>query len=74
VRGAAVLGVDASSDAGQKGLRRGDVIVRAGDTQVNSAAEVTAAVQAAKRAKRTSVLVGVFRSGRTLFLPLKVED
>ena len=74
VRGAAVLNVDASSDAGQKGLRRGDVIVRAGDTPVTSAAEISAAVQAAKRGKRPSVLIGVYRSGRTLFLPLKIED
>jgi serine protease Do len=73
VRGAVVLSVDSSSDAGQKGLRRGDVIVRAGDAQVTSAAEVQAAVQAAKRAKRQSVLVGVFRGGRTLFVPLKLE-
>ena len=74
VRGAAVLSVDANSDAGQKGLRRGDVIVRAGDDVVTSAAEVNAAVQAAKRGKRPSVLVGVYRSGRTLFLPLKIDE
>jgi len=74
VRGAAVLGVDASSDAGQKGLKRGDVVVRAGDTPVASAAEVQAAVEAAKRAKRPSVLLGVYRGGRTLFLPLKISD
>jgi serine protease Do len=72
VRGAVVLGVDANSDAGQKGLKRGDVIVRAGDAPVTSAAEISAAVEAAKRGKRPSVLVGVFRGGRTLFLPLKI--
>ena len=74
VRGAAVLAVDSNSDAGQKGLKRGDVIVRAGDAQVTSAAEVSAAVQAAKKANRPSVLIGVFRGGRTLFLPLKIAD
>jgi len=74
VRGAVVMSVDSGSDAGQKGLRRGDVIVRAGDTQVSSAAEVQAAVQAAKRAKRQSVLLAIYRGGKTLFLPLKVED
>ena len=72
VHGAVVLGVDPNSDAGQKGLKRGDVIVRAGDAQVNGAAEVAAAVEAAKHAKRPSVLVGVYRGGRTLFLPLKI--
>jgi serine protease Do len=74
VRGAVVLSVDAASDAGQKGLKRGDVIVRAGDAAVTSAAEVQAAVEAAKRAKRPSVLLGVFRGGRTLFLPLKIGE
>jgi serine protease Do len=72
LRGAVVLGVDGNSDAGQKGLKRGDVIVRAGDAPVTSAAEVSAAVEAAKHAKRQSVLIGVFRGGRTLFLPLKI--
>ena len=74
VRGAVVLAVNSDSDAGQKGLKRGDVIVRAGDTAVTSAAEVSAAVQAARKANRQSVLVGVYRGGRTLFLPLKIAD
>jgi serine protease Do len=74
VRGAVVLGVQSSSDAGQKGLKRGDVIVRAGDRAVSSAADVSAAVEAAQKAKRPSVLVGVYRDGRTLFLPLKIES
>jgi serine protease Do len=73
VRGAVILSVDSGSDAGGKGLRRGDVIVRAGSSAVSSAAEVEAAVQSAKRAKRPSVLLGVYRGGRTLFLPLKIE-
>jgi serine protease Do len=74
VRGAVVMGVEAASDAGQKGLKRGDVIVRAGDGPVTNAAEVSAAVQEAKKAKRQSVLIGVYRSGRTLFLPLKIAE
>ncbi|MFC3070948.1 Do family serine endopeptidase [Phenylobacterium soli] len=73
VRGAAVLSVDESSDAGEKGLKRGDVIVRAGDRAVTSAADVAAVVDQAKKAGRPSVLVGVYRGGRTLFLPLKIS-
>jgi serine protease Do len=73
VRGAVVMGVDQSSDAGQKGLRRGDVVVRAGDRPVASAADLAAVVDAAKKAGRPSVLVGVYRGGRTSFLPLKVS-
>jgi serine protease Do len=73
VHGAVIMGVDQSSDAGEKGLHRGDVIVRAGDRVVASAADVTAVVGTAKKAGRTSVLVGVYRGGRTLFLPLKIS-
>jgi serine protease Do len=73
VQGAVVTAIDSSSDAAQKGLRRGDVLVRAGDRPVASAADLAAVVDAAKRANRTSVLVGVHRAGRTLFLPLKIS-
>ncbi|MDE2488634.1 MAG: PDZ domain-containing protein, partial [Alphaproteobacteria bacterium] len=72
VHGAVITSVDESSDAGDKGLRRGDVIVRAGDRNVASAADVQAVVAMAKKAGRPSVLVGVYRGGRTLFLPLKI--
>jgi len=66
-----VESVDANSDAGQKGLHRGDVIVQAGGRSVTSAAEVAAAVDVAKKSGHTGVLVGVFRQGRTTFLALK---
>jgi serine protease Do len=71
VRGVVVEGIDRQSDAGQKGLQRGDVIVQAGGKTVNSAADVASAVDVAKKAGRSNVLVGVFRNGRTTFLPLK---
>ena len=73
VRGALVETVDQDSDAGAKGLRRGDVITRANDRAVASPADFAAAVDAAKKAGRTSVLVGVLRNGRTAFLPIKVS-
>ncbi|MCR5872950.1 Do family serine endopeptidase [Phenylobacterium sp. J426] len=73
VRGALVESVNQNSDAATKGLRRGDVITRANDRAVTSAAELAAVVEAAKKAGRTSVLVGVYRGGRTSFLPLKVS-
>jgi serine protease Do len=73
VRGVVVGSVDQNSDAGQKGLRRGDVIVRAGDRPVISASDLASVVDAARKAGRTSVLVGVYRAGRTTFLPLKVS-
>jgi serine protease Do len=72
LHGVLVEGVEQGSDAGQKQLRRGDVIVQAGGHAVASAADVAAAVDAAKKAGRTNVLLGVFRNGRTTFLPIKV--
>ncbi|MGZ3403057.1 MAG: Do family serine endopeptidase [Phenylobacterium sp.] len=72
LHGVLVETIEATSDAGQKGLHRGDVIVQANGHPVLTAADVTAAVDAAKKAGRTSVLLGVFRQGRTTFLPIKI--
>ena len=72
LHGVLVESVDQTSDAGQKGLRRGDVIVQAGGKPVTSAADVAAAVDSARKAGRTGILMGIFRQGRTTFLPLKV--
>jgi len=72
LHGVLVEGVEQGSDAGQKGLRRGDVIVQAGGRAVVGASDVASAVDAAKKAGRTNVLLGVFRNGRTTFLPIKV--
>ncbi|HEX5378970.1 MAG TPA: Do family serine endopeptidase [Phenylobacterium sp.] len=73
VRGLVIAGVDQSSDAAQKGVRKDDILVRAGDRDVNAATDVTAVVDAARKAGRQSVLVGIYRGGRTIFLPLKVS-
>ncbi|MFZ5719019.1 MAG: Do family serine endopeptidase [Pseudomonadota bacterium] len=73
VRGALVQSVDQGSDAGSKGLRRGDVITRANDRTVDAPADLAEVVEAAKKAGRSSVLVGVFRNGRTAFLPIKIS-
>ena len=75
VRGGAVItSVRSDSDAGEKGLRAGDVIVSAANRNVSSASDVAAAVDAAKKANRPSVLLGVSRSGRTLYVPIKIAD
>jgi len=73
VRGALVENVDQTSDAGTKGLRRGDVLTLANGRPVVAPADFAAIVDAAKKAGRTSVLVGVYRNGRTAFLPIKVS-
>jgi serine protease Do len=72
VRGVVVESVSGASGAGQKGLRRGAVILRAGDKEVTSPADVPAAVDAAKRAGRTSILLQVRQGGRNLFVAVKI--
>jgi serine protease Do len=72
LHGVLVEGVEQGSDAGENGLRRGDVIVQAGGRSVAGASDVASAVDAAKKAGRSNVLLGVFRNGRTTFLPIKV--
>jgi serine protease Do len=47
LHGVVVESIDQSSDAGQKGLHRGDVIVQAGGRPVSAAADVAAAVDSA---------------------------
>lgn len=72
--GAVITSVRADSDAGEKGLRAGDVVVSASNRAVNSASDLASAVDAAKKANRASVLLGVSRSGRTLYVPIKIAD
>jgi serine protease Do len=74
VHGAVVEAVKDGSDAADKGLKPGDIIMRAGDSAVASPADVVAAVAAAKRDKRGNVLLGVHRDGVTHFVPIKIED
>ena len=75
VRGVLVDGVKGASDAGEKGLRRGDVIVRAGGHEVANASDVAAAVSEWRKAGRASLedLVGgvfehqIFHDGQGVF-------
>ena len=60
-RGVIVTSVDPNSDAGDKGFRRGDLIVSVNNQQVTSPAQVIAIVDAARKAGRTSVLLLVKR-------------
>jgi len=71
--GVVIQSVKGSSDAGDKGLQRGDVIVQAGDKGVASATDVAAAVDAWKRAGHTEIPLAVRRGGQTTaFVPIKI--
>ncbi len=74
VRGALVAGVKSGGDAADKGLHVGDLIVHAGERAVDGPADVAAAVAEARKAGRPSVLLGVRRDGRTIFVPVKIDD
>ncbi|HJV40407.1 PDZ domain-containing protein, partial [Caulobacter sp.] len=72
IKGLLITGVKGDSDAGEKGLAKGDVLANINGATVNSAADVNAAVAAAKKAGRASVLVKVIRQNRPVFVPLKI--
>ena len=60
-RGVIITAVDPSSDAAEKGLRRGDLIISVNRQAVATPQALLAAVEAARRAGRTSVLMLVKR-------------
>ena len=60
-RGVVITAVDPNSDAASKGLQRGFLILSVNRQAVNTPAQVVAAIDAARRAGRTSVLMLVKR-------------
>ncbi len=62
--GLVITSVEPTSDAAEKGIRPGDVIMQAGGRQIRTAAELTAAVDAARRANRPLLLQVSNRAGR----------
>ncbi|HEY3888136.1 MAG TPA: Do family serine endopeptidase [Caulobacteraceae bacterium] len=70
--GVTIEGVRPGSDAGDKGLASGDVILRAGDHRVATAADLSAAARDAKQKGRTEMLVLVNHGGHRLFVPLEI--
>ena len=72
--GVVVNVVDASSDAGAKGIQRGDIVLSANYQPVASTADLEAAVKAAKAANRAAVLLQVQRRGQpTTYVPVRIR-
>jgi serine protease Do len=74
VSGVAIESVSANSEAGRRGLRRGDVIQRIGDKPVTAPTEIEAAVAEARKTNRTAVLLLIVREGRPLFTALRLAE
>lgn len=72
IKGLLIVGVKAESDAGEKGLAKGDVLASINSVPVVGVADVSNAVAAAKKAGRDNVLVKVIRQNRSVFVPLKI--
>lgn len=72
--GVVITEVDADSDAAGRGLRAGDVIKRVGSSDVATAEEFVAAVDAAREAEKKSVLLLVGRDGQTRFVVVSLEE
>ncbi len=70
--GLVVEGLEQDSDAAQKGVQRGDVILKAGVHSVQSPSDLSAAVAAAKSEGRKSVPLLIARSGQRFFVPIQV--
>ncbi|MBH0114235.1 Do family serine endopeptidase [Novosphingobium sp. YJ-S2-02] len=73
-KGVVIVTVDPSSDAAQKGLRRGMILLVADGKEVNSKADLAAAVNAAKSDKRSAMLVRVQPRGQApIFVPIRLR-
>ncbi|HEY1751326.1 MAG TPA: trypsin-like peptidase domain-containing protein [Caulobacteraceae bacterium] len=72
--GAVITAVKGTSDAADKGLQKGDVVVRAGDREIVSAGDLAAAVADWKKAGRTSIPLEIRRGGQVQgFVPIKID-
>jgi serine protease Do len=72
-RGVIITAVDPNSNAGEQGLQRGDLIASVNNQPVTTPAQVIAAVDAAKKAGRSSVLLLIQRGNApALFIGIDI--
>ena len=70
--GLVVTDVDSDSEAAERGIQAGDVIVAVNSQQVSSTADVEKAVEAATKAGRKAVLFQISREDTNRFVALPV--
>lgn len=74
-KGVVIAGVLRDSDAGAKGLRRGDVILSANNKPSTTEAELAAAVAEVKKSGRNAILLQVLRRGQSpAFVPVRLRE
>lgn len=73
-KGVAVMAVEETSDAFEKGIRPGDLIVEVGQKAVTKPSEIDAMFKEAKDAGRKSVLLKVEREGNPRFVGLSLDS
>ncbi|WP_425439867.1 DegQ family serine endoprotease [Puniceibacterium antarcticum] len=74
IKGLAVTAVDETSEAFEKGLRSGDVITEAGQSAVQTVAELQDRITEAEEAGRKSLLLLVRRGGDPRFVALSLQS
>jgi serine protease Do len=72
--GVVVTDVDAKSQAAEKGVHAGDVIVEVAQEDVKNAGQINDLVEQAKKEGRKSVLLLVDRQGDLRFVALKIDQ
>jgi len=74
VRGLVVSNVDSASDAGSKGLQRGDILLSANYRVLATVADLDAVVRQAKTENREAVLLRVQRRGQPpIYVPIRLR-
>ena len=74
-RGVVVAAVDSASDAANRGLQRGDIVISANFKPVASVADLDGAIKAAKAGGRPSLTLEVLRPSQqgTVFIALRLQ-
>jgi serine protease Do len=71
--GLVVSDIDEASEAFEKGLRAGDLIAEAGQTKIETPADLEEQIEAAREAGRKSLLLLVRRDGEPRFVALSLS-